>query len=336
MKEVAEYAAVSIATVSRVINKTGYVSPDLEERVQDAMRILNYQPSALARSLRRQETLTVGLLVPMLDHPFFSALAFASEKTLFQHDYRTLMCSAEENHEKEHAYIDMLIQQRVDGVIFVPTGKSTDNLHRLLARDVPVVLVDRDLNVSQVDRIMTNNYDGAYEAMRYLLELGHRNIAVIGGPAYSEAMNMRLQGVQAALDDYGVALRPELMGIGDRHQFELGYETAVSLLEKPDRPTAIFALTDVMAIGVLHAAARHHLRVPEDLSVMGFDNIPISAYSIPSLTTVAQPIYEMGQAAAEVLLNRIQDPALPLETRQLNTRLLIRNSVIALGHHIVE
>ena len=333
MKDVAEYASVSIATVSRVINKTGYVSPDLEERVNEAMRTLNYQPSALARSLRRQETLTIGVLVPMLDHPFFSALAFAAEKALFEHDYRTLICSAEEDSEKEYAYVDMLIQQRVDGVILVPTGHSADNLHRLLERDVPVVLVDRDLNVSHVDRILTSNYNGAYEAMCYLLDLGHRKVGIIAGPKYSEAMAMRIEGVKKALEDYDVELSPELMVIGEHHQFEIGYETAIKMLQQEDRPTAIFALTDVMAIGVLHAAAKLNLHLPNDLSVMGYDNIPLANYSIPSLTTVAQPIYDMGAAAADILLRRLKNHDLPFETIQLDTRLMVRNSVIALSEN---
>lgn len=327
MKEVAEYASVSIATVSRVINKTGYVSPDLEERVHDAMRTLNYQPSALARSLRRQETLTIGVLVPQLDHPFFSALAFAIERALFESGYRTLICSAEEDREKERAYVDMLIQQRVDGVIFVPTGQSTENLRRMVERTMPVVLVDRNLEVPHVDRILSSNYDGAYQAMSYLLELGHRNIGIIGGPTYSESMMMRIQGVKDALTAHHVELQPELMVIGEKHQFEMGYDTAIKLLEGAKTLTAIFALTDVMAIGVLHAAAKLDLHLPKELSVMGFDNIPLAAYSIPGLTTVAQPIYEMGQVAAEVLLKRIQNYDQPFQTITLDTKMIVRKSV---------
>jgi len=154
MKEVADYADVSVATVSRVINKTGYVSPDLEERVQTAMQVLKYQPSALARSLRRQQTQTIGVLIPQLDQPFFGALAFAIEKSLFPHEYRTLICSAEEDPEKENAYTEIMLRQRVDGVIMVPTGRNSDNLKQLLEKSVPVVLVDRDLPGLEVNRVL--------------------------------------------------------------------------------------------------------------------------------------------------------------------------------------
>src|SRR5688572_22198797 len=177
IKEVADRARVSVATVSRVINKTGYVSIDLQERVTEAMRELNYQPSALARSLRRQETHTVGLLVPQLNHPFFSNLVFSIEKTLFDHEYRAFMCSAEESQEKEAAYVDMLLRQRVDGVILVRTGTSVSNVGRLLEQNVPVVLVDRDVPSLRINRVLCDNEQGGYMGIRHLLELGHKHIA---------------------------------------------------------------------------------------------------------------------------------------------------------------
>lgn len=327
MKQVAGRAEVSVATVSRVINETGYVSPDLKERVHTAMRELNYQPSDLARSLRRKETLTVGILIPQLDHPFFGSLAFAIEKSLFANDYRTLICSAEEDQDKEHAYVEMLIRQRVDGVIFVPTGQSVDNLRLLQSSDVPVVLVDRDLKHRHVDKIMSDNEQGGYQGMCHLLGMGHRNIAVVGAPTYSESMVARMNGVRRALHDFGVELRPELLVTGTQTQFEMGYETAINLFASAEPPTAIFALTDVIAIGVLHAAAKTGLRLPDDLSVMGFDDIPLATYSIPSLTTIAQPIYEMGEAATRILLQRIHEPDEPYETLILENQLVIRKSV---------
>ena len=331
MKEVADFAEVSVATVSRVINETGYVSPDLKDRVFNAMRELNYQPSDLARSLRRRQTLTVGILIPQLDHPFFSALAFASEKSLFANDYRTLVCSAEENLEKESAYVDMLIRQRVDGVIFAPTGQSVDNLHRLQESNVPVVLVDRDLKRTQVDKVLSNNYQGGYEGIRYLLEMNHTNIGIIGAPTYSEAMMMRIAGARQALDDFNVKLAPEFFVAGTLQHFEMGYNTALEMLRKPNRPTAIFALTDVMAIGVLHAAAELELSLPRELSVLGFDNVPLAAYSIPGLTTIAQPIYQMGEAATRILLKRIHEPDASYQTVNLENELLIRKSVAPLA-----
>lgn len=326
MKEVADRAEVSVATVSRVINKSGYVSPDLEMRVNEAMRSLKYQPSALARSLRRQETLIIGVLVPQLDQPFFSALAFAIEKSLFANHYRTLICSAEEDQNKENAYVEMLLRQRVDGVIVVPTGQSTQAIRQLLEKDVPVVLVDRDLSLLHTNKVLSNNRKGGYQGMQYLLDIGHQIVGVIGAPAYSEAMLERAEGVRQALTERGIQNDPELFVVGLPQQFEMGYTTAMAMLQKTPAPTAIFALTDVIAIGVMHAAAELGLRVPHDLSVMGYDDIPLATYSVPGLTTIAQPIYDMGETATRLLLERILDNEKPPKTLTLDCRLVVRKS----------
>jgi LacI family transcriptional regulator len=330
MKEVADQADVSVATVSRVINKTGYVSPDLEERVHTAMRALKYQPSALARSLRRQQTQTIGVLIPQLDHPFFSTLAFSVEKSLFPHEYRTLICSAEEDQDKENAYTEIMLRQRVDGVIMVPTGRSENNLRQLVEKNVPVVLIDRDLPEIEVNKVLVENAQGAYDGMKHLLELGHRNIAVIGAPAYSQAMLQRIEGVHRALADFGVEDNPELLVTGTLQQFEMGYQTALRFLKQTPRPTAIFALTDVTAIGVMHAAAEMGLHLPQDLSVMGFDDIPLASFSIPTLTTVAQPIAQMGEIATRLLLSHIHHRDTEAESISLNTKLVVRQSTAPL------
>lgn len=326
MKQVADQAEVSVATVSRVINKTGYVSPDLEERVQAAMRMLKYQPSALARSLRRQQTQTIGVLIPQLDQPFFSTLAFAIEKALFPHEYRTLICSAEEDPEKENAYTEIMLRQRVDGVIMVPTGLSASNLRLLLEKNVPVVLVDRDLPDIQVNRVLVSNFEGAHNAMSYLLGLGHRHIGVIGAPEYSQAMQARVAGTKQALHDFDIDPDPDLLVMGSLQQFDMGYQSARRLLQRTPRPTAIFALMDVIAIGVMHAAAEAGLRIPQDLSIMGFDDISLAAYSVPTLSSVAQPIYQIGEVAIRLLLKHIQQRDLPTETIRLDTHLQVRQS----------
>lgn len=329
IKEVAQRAQVSVATVSRVINDSGYVSPDLRGRVHKAMADLHYQPSALARSLRRQETLSVGIIIPQLDNPFFSALVFAAEQSLFAQKYRTLICSVEENIEKENAYVDMLLRQRVDGVLFVPTDSSSANLKRL-QEQIPTVVVDRDLPFAQVDKVLSNNFKGGYDGMTYLLQNGHRRIAVIGTQSYSRAMMTRIEGVQSALEDFHIKLQPEWLTTGRLQQFEMGYTTACKLLNTDDRPTAIFALTDVIAIGVMHAAAEINLHLPDDLSILGFDGIPITRYMIPSLTTIAQPIYQMGQEATRILLSRIRQPDKPFEVVELESELKYRKSVTTL------
>jgi len=330
MKQVAKSAMVSVATVSRVINDTGYVSPELSSRVRSAMVSLNYQPSALARGLRKQQTQNIGILIPQVDHPFFSRLAFAIEKTLFSHSYHCFLCSAEEDSSKENAYIEMLLRQRVDGVILAPTGQSEEGLEHLLRKKVPLVLVDRNLSIGNVNRVLSNNYQGAVEVTRYLLALGHRKFCVIGTPAYSEAMTQRLSGVRDALHNFGIDNPIKPIITSGLQQFEMGLVNARKMLQASPRPTAIIALTDVIAFGVLHAAAELGLSVPEELSVTGFDDIPLASYSIPSLTTVAQPIYRMGETAAQALLEQIQDSQASPATTVLDTTLITRKSTAPL------
>ncbi len=329
MKEVADRANVSVATVSRVINKSGYVRPELEERVFSAMRELKYQPSALARSLRRQETLTVGLLVPQVDLPFFGALAFTIEKTLFDHNYRALICSAEEDPNKENAYIQMLIRQRVDGVIIVPTGHSSDGVRQLMDAGVPIVLVDRDLSIEGVSKVLVNNQHGGYEGMKHLIGLGHRKIAIIGAPTHSKAIAARIAGAHRAIQEADLEPCIEFYRPTVPDQFDLGYRALNEILATLYVPTAVFALTDVAAVGVMHAAARHGLRIPEDLSVLGFDNIPLSAFVLPELSTVEQPIREMGDHASRLLLDLMQRRQHRPQTVTLDTRLIVRQSTAA-------
>ncbi|MEQ8676275.1 MAG: LacI family DNA-binding transcriptional regulator [Aggregatilineales bacterium] len=326
MKQVAKAANVSIATVSRVINKTGYVSPDLEVRVQEAMDKLAYLPSSLARSLRMQETRTIGVLIPQLNQPFFSTLAFAIEKSLFAQDYRALICSAEEDGDKERSYVDMFLRQRVDGVVVVPTGHSSQTLLPLMNNGTPMVMVDRYLKGFTVNQVFSDNVSGAYQGMRHLLELGHRRISVIGTSHYSEPMNDRLKGIDRALAEHGGDIVIEHFMSDTLQHFEMGYDTAKQVLTRDSRPTAIFALMDVIAIGIMHAAAELHMSIPHDLSVIGFDDIPLSSFSIPTLTTVAQPIYEMGEVAAGLLLKSFSDDVVTVETITLDTQLMIRQS----------
>ncbi|MDQ3399259.1 MAG: LacI family transcriptional regulator, partial [Deinococcota bacterium] len=321
VKEVAKAAKVSVATVSRVISGAGYVSPQLKERVQAAMATLSYHPSAVARSLRTQQTYNVGVLIPQIDHPFFSTLTFAIEGTLFKSQYRCFVCSAEENPQKEEAYIDALLSQRVGGVILVPTGQQEAGVRRLLAQGVPVVLIDRDLPTVEVDRVLSDNYHGAAELTRHLVALGHRRLGVIGTSESSQAMSERLRGTRETLLEAGLEpAEPCLQA--PLEQFGAGYETAIRLLARSPRPTAIMALTDVMAVGVMHAATDLGLTLPGDLSVTGFDDIPLASHVLPALTTVAQPLHAMGSAAAELLRKRMAGPGSAPERTVLPTRLV--------------
>lgn len=327
MKEVATRAGVSVATVSRVINQTGFVRAALQTRVHDAMRDLRYHPSALARSLRRQETLTVGLLLPHLDQPFFGRVALTIVHTLFEQNYRTLVCSSEGSAAQESAYIDMLIRQRVDGVIVVPTGLS-QGLLSIIEQGMPIVLLDRDVPTLHVNKVFCNHRQGGYLAARHLLDLGHKRIAIIGGDDVTSSVEGRVGGASKALDEVGLTAKIHLEHVeSDADSYSQGYEITRKVLKSArSRPTAIFALTDVVAVGAMRAARDRGMSVPDDLSVIGFDDIPLARQCIPALTTIAQPTDEMGHRATEVLLASLGNRDLQVTETILETRLIVRES----------
>lgn len=331
IKEVAQLAEVSVATVSRVLNDTGFVSEPLRERVLKAAKDLNYRPSRVAKSLRHQKTNTIGVLVPQLDMPFFSTLTFAIQRTLADSEYYTLVASTMEDSVQELAYVEMMIESRVDGVIIVPTGHALSNIERLVEANVPMVLVDRDFNaLPQIDRVLCDNRTGAYHAVKHLLQRGHRHIALVGGPTYSTPIQRRVQGYEDALREFSVKRPDHWFILENRPPFEMGYEGAKRLFTQQPYPTAIFALGDITAVGVLHAARELGITMPDDVSLVGFDDIPLAAYCLPPLTTVAQPVYDMGRVAAQRLIKRIENAVDDTQRTILDAVLVERESTMAL------
>jgi LacI family transcriptional regulator len=330
MKEVADRAGVSVATVSRVVNQSGYVRVTLQERVREAMRDLRYHPSALARSLRRQETLTIGLLLPQLDQPFFSRVAFVIMQALFKRNYRTLVCSSEEDPAQEDAYIDMLIRQRVDGVIVAPTGQN-QSTRSFVEQGVPVVLFDRDLPSLNVSKVFGDHRRGGYLALKYLIDLGHKQIAIVGKDDTAASLAWRLEGAEHALAEAGLEGKVYLEHLdSDADSYSAGYDIAKRILSAPNRPTAIFAVTDVSAVGAMRGAAEVGLKVPGDVSIIGYDDIPLARLCIPALTTIAQPTDAMGQKAVDILMAAMGKTNPPPVEAVLETHLVVRESTKAL------
>jgi len=250
------------------------------------------------------------------------------EKTLFAHHYRALLCSTEESLEKETAYIESLLQQRVDGVIMFPRAHSRENVERLLQQDIPVVMVERKLPDLPVHHILVKNYEGGYIGMRHLIDLGHRNIAIIAAYFETYPISERIQGALDAKRDAGIALNPEdfLSIKSEERRFEIGYQLAVEILKRRVRPSAIFAMTDELAIGALHALAGNGIKVPDEMSVIGFDNIPLAPFIYPPLTTVDQPAGQMAETAGTILMRALQDGTAEVEYIMLPTKLVVRDS----------
>jgi len=330
IRDVAERATVSITTVSHVINETRPVSDELRERVLAAMEELGYQPNLLARSLRRGETHTIGMIVPDSANPFFAEVARGVEDTSFEKGYSVILCNSDGDLEKELLYANVLVEKRVDGILLVAAGVSTEHIQTLQAGYMPVVVVDRQVPDAAVDSVLTDNARGGWLATCHLLDLGHRRIGCITGPSDVTPSAERITGYRQALEKNGVPVDETLVVRGD-FQYESGYQATRQLLSTDDSVTAIFACNDLMAIGAIYAGVERGRQVPADLSVVGFDDVRLASFAHPALTTVAQPKYEIGVVAATMLLERMQDLDVPPRRRVLDTELLIRQSTAPVG-----
>jgi LacI family transcriptional regulator len=289
------------------------------------MEELGYQPNRLARSLRSGKTQIIGTIVPDNADPFFAEVARGIEDTAFENGYSLILCNSDRNLGKEAFYTDVLVEKRVDGILFLAAGVSTERILDLQQQGMPVVVVDRELPAANVDSVVTDNAGGGWSATRHLIDLGHQRIGHIAGPSDLRLSDYRSTGYCKALEEAGIATDENIVVRGD-FDFESGHRAAHQLLANDKQPTAIFACNDIMAIGAICAAVELDLRVPEDLSVVGYDDIPLASYSNPPLTTVAQPIYDMGVTAASMLLERLQDPSRPARRIVLDVELQIRRS----------
>jgi LacI family transcriptional regulator len=329
MRNVAERAGVSVTSVSHVINGTRPVSDELRRRVLDAMGELGYRPNALARSLRRQKTHTIGMIVPDSANPFFAEVARGIEDTCFEQGYSVILGNSDGDLGKELLYTNVLAEKQVDGILFVAAGTSTEHIRALQARRMPLVVVDRHIPSVDVDSVLTDNAHGGWLATHHLVELGHRRIGCIAGPSDVTPSADRITGYRQALHEGGIAVDEALIVKGD-FQYESGYRAAHQLLAIDDPPTAVFTCNDLMAVGAISAALELRRQVPADLSVVGFDDVRLASFTNPPLTTVAQPKYEMGVMAATMLLERLQNRDMPPRQRLLDTSLLTRQSTASL------
>jgi len=301
--------------------------------VREAIEALDYRPNLLARSFRRRVTHTLGLLVPDNSNPFFAELARTIEDAGFAEGYSVILCNSDLSTVKQEAYIDVLLAKRVDGLILassglIPTVDGHDAVERILAAGVPCVVVDRDLGDMPVDQVLVDNRQGGYLAGQHLLELGHRRFACIVGPSDLTPSAGRIAGFRRALADGGLEIPPALFLRGDGRP--AGGAAAVRELLRGDAGiTAIFAFNDAMAIGAIGELQRHGRRVPQDVSVVGFDDIPAASAIFPAVTTVAQPIVELGSVGGRLILDRIAHPEAPTRRIELATTLIERESTAA-------
>jgi LacI family transcriptional regulator len=281
----------------------------------------------MARSLRSGETKIIGLVVPDNSNPFFAEVARIIEDVGFENGYSVILCNSDGDLKKEEAYINLLISKQVDGVIFIASGDKQDLVEELISNGIQVIIADRNIPQSVADVVLVNNEQGGYEATRYLVALGHKRIGCISGPSELSPSADRVKGYKRALKEAGVPVRDELIVAGDlRYQ---GGEIAMqNLLNLPNRPTAVFASNDMMALGAMRAVRQAGLQIPNDISLVGFDDITLAAALSPALTTVSQPVNELAQLTVQRLIDRIQNSEQNYKPEQyiLETKLIVRDS----------
>jgi len=304
VKDVAERAGVSTATVSRVLNNDSRVKAILQERVWRAVQELDYLPDYTARNLRARKTHNLGLVVPDIQNTFFTALARGIEDLAYENGYRVTLCNTDENLVKEQLYLQVLYGERMAGVIICPASETETDCSLLWRSKIPFVAIDRLLQKHKVDAVMIDNVLGAKLAMRHLLALGHRQIAIITTRLNVTTGRERLEGYYEALAEAGLSVDPALIKIGD-HRSESGYAAIVQLLQEGSKFTAIFICNNVLTLGALKALQERQVQIPQQLSIVSFDDPEWARLIAPPLTCMAQPTYALGQAAAELLLLKI-------------------------------
>ncbi|HHN0387213.1 TPA: LacI family DNA-binding transcriptional regulator [Pseudomonas aeruginosa] len=304
MKDVAAMAGVSFTTVSHVVNRTRPVSDAVRKKVEDAIAQLHYVPSAVARSLKVRTTSIIGLLVPNSTNPYFAELSRGIEDCCERNGYCVILCNSDDNPQKQANYLRVLQEKRIDGLVLASAGGDGALAKGLANMRTPTVIVDREVEGVEADRVQIDHEMGAYLATRHLLELGHRDIACIGGPLSTKVSTLRVEGYRRAMAKAGLEVRPQWL-LESEFSSPGGYHAA---------------------LGLLRAAAELNIRVPHELSVIGFDDIELSRFVFPALTTVGQSIRLLGEIAAQLLLQRIAEREEPMQRRVVAPALVLRES----------
>lgn len=326
IQDVAALAGVSVATVSRVLNGRPDVSAKTRETVLRHIRELGYVTNRSARALTRGQTGLIGLTVPHMRGDYFTEIIAGAAEALYERDARLVVCPTLHEHDRERSLLERLMRGTTDGALLIMPSESSAEMSALYQSGYPFVVIDPTVPMSaDVPSVATANWSGGRVATEHLIALGHRHIGLITGPAHSTSSDDRIAGYHSALLAAGIPIDDALVDVGD-FEIEGGFQAMQRLLGSRERPTAIFALNDQMAIGALRALRGAGLAVPGDVSIVGFDDIELSQVTTPSLTTVRQPLQEIGRVGADVLFRLINQQALDATRVELSTRLVIRDS----------
>ncbi|MFP3846879.1 LacI family DNA-binding transcriptional regulator [Priestia filamentosa] len=327
IRSVAEEAGVSIGTVSKVINNSGKISEKTRKKVFQAMQKLNYKPDAAAASLRGKRTKLIGLLVPDISNPFYAGIARSIEDRSHEVGLNVMLCSTDNNTEKEKNYLALLTSQRVDGLVVASAFRSTVLLQETIDRGIPSVLIASEIPQLSINTVTVDDYKGGYLATSHLLDLGHKDIAIISENVRSN--EPRLAAYKDSMREAGIDVKPEYI-MKTEATIQKGYECAKKLLLLDEKPTAIFACNDLLAAGVIQAAKELELDLPRELSVVGFDNTVLSTTTAPMLTTISQPIKQMGAKVVDLLRQEMEESKGHKERLLMAPELMVRQSTASI------
>lgn len=327
LEDVARRAGVSVSTVSRVLNEPGMVNEQTRARVQAVVDEMGYYPSRVARRLRVESGRSnlIGLVIPDIQNPFFADIARGVEDVAQQQGYMVFLGNSDEDAGKEKRYLNVMRAESVDGIIVPPVSESDGAVLDLARSGLPIVCVDRRLLKASVDTVIVDNARGVHEAMEHLIRLGHRRIGFIEGLPHLSTSRERLQGYRQALESHGIEPDGSLVRQGNSRQ-ESGRQLAGELLELDDRPSALLVGNNLMTLGALEAIHARGLQIPEDVAIIGYDDMPWAQALDPPLTAVRQPGDEVGRRAMELLLQRVREPRRSVSTVIMQPELVVRRS----------
>ena len=325
IKEVAAEAGVSTATVSRVLAGSNGVAEEVRNRVSRAVAKLDYHPNRLARGLRLGHRQVVGVIIPDLQNPFFTGVVHGVEAALYGAGYTLLLAHSDDRAEREQEQLRLLRGEGVAGLVFIPGDRQGTNYESLRTWDIPMVAIDRSPGGLEVDLVCSNNREGMRQAVNHLLSLGYREVALLNGPEGINVTRERLGGYEDALRSAGVGVREGLIIHSDFRQ-QGGYEAMGRFLDMGRPPRSVVVANNLMTLGALQAIHERGVRIPEDIAVVCFDDMPWAISLRPPLTAVAQPAEELGAAAAQLLLERLKNPQRLVRQVILPTRLMVRAS----------
>ncbi len=326
VRDVAKLAGVSPITVSRVINNAGYISDETRGRVEEAIRQLGYVPNILARSLRLSQTNTLALVLTDITNPFWTTMVRGVEDAASDAGFNVILCNTDESEVEQEKYLNVVLQKRVDGVLLVPVRSTRETVQSIRSQNVPLVVLDRHIPGVDVDSVRCDSEGGAVALVKLLIEKGHRRVAVLSGPHGVSSADDRVSGYRRALAEAGLNPSDELVFYGEFNQ-QSGYTMMRKALEVQPRPTAIFSANNFINMGAFKAVREAGLKVPEDIALVGFDDLPVELIIDPFFTVAAQPAYEMGKQATELILARIAGRA-PAACQEiiLPTEIIVRRS----------